>query len=229
MGATRTQRADVLAALLGERHSCRGFLPDPIPRERIEALLDLARQAPSWCNTQPWHVHLVTGDTTRRFAASLTAHARAHAQRPDLPPPDGYSGVYRDRRREAGFALYASLGIGREDADARVAQRMRNFSFFGAPHVAVITTDREQGVYGAVDCGGYVATLIHAAHSLGIATIPQAAIAMYSDHVREFLGITDDRAVVCAVSLGYSAHDAPVNGFRTTRAALTDAVTVVDR
>src|SRR5215213_2561415 len=78
-------------------------------------------------------------------------------------------------------------------AEARVRGQRRSHPetgsrtgrFFGAPHVAIITTDRDQGVYGAVDCGGYVSNLVNAASSLSIATIPQAAIAMFSDRVRE--------------------------------------------
>jgi nitroreductase len=42
-----------LARLLEGRWSCRGFLPDPVPHATITEVLDLARQSPSWCNTQP--------------------------------------------------------------------------------------------------------------------------------------------------------------------------------
>jgi nitroreductase len=141
--------------------------------------------------------------------------------------PAGYHGVYRERRREAGLALYASLDIGRADAHDREVQRLRNFDFFGAPHVAVITTDRDQGTYGAIDCGGYVANLVHAATSLGIASIPQAAIALHADHVRTYLALPEDRLVVCGVSFGYADPEHPVNSFRTTRADVDTAVAVL--
>jgi hypothetical protein len=131
------------------------------------------------------------------FAESLTEHAKTHDEKPDLGMPGGYHGVFQDRRRAAGYALYASLGISKEDWDARVAQRMRNFEFFGAPHVAIVTTDRTQRIYGAIDCGGYVANLLLAAASVGVATIPQAAIAMHADHVHAFLRLPGDRLVVC--------------------------------
>ena len=81
---------------------------------------------------------------------------------------------------------------------------MRNFSFFGAPHVAVISCDRDLGTYGAVDCGGYVGTRLLAAQSLGLGAIAQGAVAMHSDFVRSWLGLSDDRLIVCAVSLGYA-------------------------
>jgi nitroreductase len=214
--------------LISERWSCRAYLPDQVPDDVITEMFAIAQQTASWCNTQPWQVYLLKGDATRRFASSLTEHARSHEPAADLGMPVRYRGVYQQRRREAGYALYASLGIRKEDRGARVAQRLKNFEFFGAPHVAVITTDRDQGVYGAIDCGGYVANLLHAAHSLGVATIPQAAIAMHSDHVREFLDLPEERLVVCAVSFGYADTGHPVNQFRTSRADVDDAITVLD-
>lgn len=147
----------------------------------------------------------------------------------DLPIPERYSGVYDERRREAGYGLYESLGIERSDSAARTEQMLKNFSFFGAPHVLIITTDREQGTYGAIDCGGYVANLMNAALEQGLGSIAQGAIAMQSDKVRELLDIPDDRAVVCAVSLGRPDEQHPVNSFRTTRAELDDVVVRVER
>lgn len=214
--------------LISERWSCRAYLPDQVPDDVITEMFAIAQRTASWCNTQPWRVHLLKGDATSRFASSLTEHARSHEPVADLGMPVQYRGVYQQRRREAGYALYASLGIRKEDRDARVAQRLKNFEFFGAPHVAVITTDRDQGVYGAIDCGGYVANLLHAAHSLGLAAIPQAAIAMHSDHVREFLDLPEERLTVCAVSFGYADTGHAVNQFRTSRADVADVVTVLD-
>ena len=216
------------AKLIGERWSCRAYLPEQVPDDVIAEMFAIAQRTASWCNTQPWQVHLLKGDATRRFATSLTEYAKTHEPTADLGMPAQYRGVYQQRRREAGYALYASLDIRKEDWEARVAQRLKNFEFFGAPHVAVITTDRDQGVYGAIDCGGYVANLLHAAHSLGLASIPQAAIAMHSDHVHEFLDLPEDRLVVCAVSFGYADTAHPVNQFRTSRADVDDAVTVLD-
>jgi nitroreductase len=213
--------------LVDERWSCRAYLHDEVADEIMREMFDRAADR-VLVQHQPWQVHVTKGAATRRFAESLTEHAKTHDETTDLGMPSGYHGVYRDRRRAAGYALYASLGIAKEDWDARVAQRLRNFEFFGAPHVAIVTTDRAQGTYGAIDCGGYVANLLLAAQSLGVATIPQAAIAMHSDHVRAFLGIPDDRLVVCGVSFGYADPAHPVNAFRTTRAKLDETIMVVE-
>ena len=216
-----------LEQVLAERYSCRAFLPDEVPAQTLERLFELAQRTPSWCNSQPWQVHLVSGPAIERFAKTMTDHVLANPQTSDLEMPTGYSGVYAERRRESGYGLYAALGIERDDKLGRGAQALLNYSFFGAPHVAVVTTDREQGVYGAIDCGGYVTTLVLAAQALGLGAVPQAAIAMFSDCVREFLDLPEDRLVVCAVSLGHADEAHPANAFRTSRAPVGDVVTHV--
>ena len=221
------ERADALTEVLADRWSCRAFLPEPVPTDVLRRMFDMAQRTASWCNTQPWHVYVATGGSVRDLASRLVDSAQASTGNPDIAPPEEYVGVYRERRREAGFALYRSLGIEREDREGRAQQMLKNFEFFDAPHVAIITTDRLQGAYGAIDCGGYVTNLLNAATSLGVATIPQAAIAMHPDPVRAYFDIPDDRQIVCAVSFGYADAGHPANDFRTTRASVDEAVTFV--
>lgn len=213
-----TTDADALERILTTRYSCRGFLPDPIPGADIDRMFALAQRSASWCNSQAWQVHLVTGDETARFAKELTSWVTTHAENPDIAGPASYEGVYLERRRGAGFGLYNAVGIERGDMDGRTRQMLENFRFFGAPHVAVISSPKALGTYGAVDCGAYVSTLLAAAQSLGVNTIAQAAIAMYSDFVHDFLVIPEDRNIVCAVSFGYEDPAHPANAFRAGRA-----------
>ena len=63
------------------------------------------------------------------------------------------------------------------------------FQVFWSAHVAVVTTDEALGVYGAVDCGAYVANFLLAAEACGVAAVPQASLAFYSDLVREHFGL----------------------------------------
>jgi nitroreductase len=48
--------------LVQSRHSVRGFKTDPVPRAVVEAIIETAKRAPSSMNTQPWHVHVLTGE-----------------------------------------------------------------------------------------------------------------------------------------------------------------------
>ncbi|QTI69040.1 nitroreductase [Gordonia polyisoprenivorans] len=217
----------VLESLLCGRFSCRAFREAPVPEAAIERMFLLAQRTASWCNSQAWQVHLVSGDDATAFGCALTEWVVGNGETPDIEPPQRYEDAYRERRRAAGFGLYGALGIDRGDIDARRRQMMENFRFFGAPHVAIISSPALLGTYGAVDCGAYVSTMMTAAESLGIATIAQAAIAMHAEFVRNYLGISSDRHVVCAVSFGFPDLEHPANSFRTARAQLGDVISYV--
>lgn len=214
-----------LNRILNERYSCRAFRPEPLPRQTIEAMLTTAQRTASWCNSQSWQVLLLGGAALERFAEALYQHASSGGPVvPDFDFPSVYEGVYRDRRRECGFALYQSIGIGRDDREVAQLQMLENFRFFHAPHAAIITTNVKLGPYAAVDCGGYVANFLNAAQALGVGAVPQAAIASHPDFIRRHFALDDSQRVVCAISFGFADASHAINGFRTTRAGTSDAV-----
>jgi nitroreductase len=221
---------DVLEDLLGERFSCRAFRPDPVPRATIERILTAAQKTASWCNSQPWQLSIASGAAVKKFRDVIypAASGGGGARSGDFPFPREYRGIYLARRRESGFQLYNSLGIPRGDQAGYAKQALENFNFFGAPHVAIVHTDEALGVYGAIDCGGYVTSFMLAAQALGVATIPQAALAFHSELVRRHFGLGDDRKVVCGISFGYPDRSHKANSYRTTRAGLADTVTFVE-
>jgi nitroreductase len=219
----------VLEQLLSQRFSCRAFLPEPVPRAGIDRILSAAQKTASWCNSQPWRIEIASGAAAKHFREVM--YAAASSGKPnsgDFPFPREYRGVYLERRRESGFQLYNSLGIPRGDKAAYARQALENFNFFGAPHVAIVHTDEALGVYGAIDCGGYVTSFMLAAQALGVATVPQAALAFHSQVVRDHFGLGDERKVVCGISFGYPDRAHKANSYRTTRAAINDVVTFHD-
>jgi nitroreductase len=228
LAQTDNRDIEVVEKLLGARYSCRAFKTEPVPRAVIERVLAAAQKTASWCNSQPWQVTIVSGAATRAFADALYSSAREGQFGSDFQFPREYRGVYLDRRRESGFQLYNALGIARGDKAAYQKQMLENFRFFGAPHVAIITSDEALGIYGAVDCGGYVSNFMLAAQALGVATVPQAALAGQSNVVRRHLGLADDRRVVCGISFGYADETHPANSYRTSRATIPEAATFVD-
>ncbi|MCS7113856.1 MAG: nitroreductase family protein [Nitrososphaerota archaeon] len=63
---------DVIEAIKSRR-SIRKFKPDPVEKEKLEAVLEAARWAPSWANTQCWEFIIVKdSETKRRLAETLT-------------------------------------------------------------------------------------------------------------------------------------------------------------
>jgi nitroreductase len=234
---TNTPDVDDSAALerlLQRRFSCRGFLPQPVAPDIIERVLALAQRTASWCNAQPWQLVVTRGEATERFRTALFdemqhANGEASDEPPDFAWPTAYRDAYQARRRECGFGLYDAVGIAHGDRAASARQAMENFRLFGAPHVAIVTTPADLGVYGAVDCGAYVQNFMLAATSLGLGCIAQAALATRPEFIRRHFGLPAERRIVCGISFGYADPAHPANGFRTTRADWRTEVTVLDR
>lgn len=215
---------DTLTDILDARYSCRAFRPDPVPRETVERIITAAGRVPSWCNAQPWQAIVTAPPETDRFREALFAHASANSSQPDLDWPKQYTGPYQERRRTCGWQLYEAVGIEKSDRAGRTAQMMENFRLFGAPHVAMLTSEADLGTYGVMDCGGFITGFCLAAQALGVATIPQAAIAGHGRFVHEFFDIPDSRLVIAAISFGFEDAEHPANAFRTTRAPLGEVL-----
>lgn len=210
--------------ILDARWSCRGFIPDPVPRETVAEIVQTAQKVPSWCNAQPGQLIIAGPAETDALRDKLFALPRDRANRSDIPYPQRYSGPHLERRREVGWQLYESVGVTKGDREGAAHQTALNFRFFGAPHVAIVTSEAELGPYGLVDCGAFITAFMLAARARGIASIAQAAIAQDAPVVRNHFGIPENRSVVCAISFGLADEDHPANGFRTTRAPVDEVV-----
>lgn len=211
-----------LRTLMESRRSCRAFTDEPVPEGVIEALLNVAQNAASWSNVQPWNVDVVSGGALAKMKIEME-HA-ADPIVPDYAFPRQFDGLHRERRRRSGWQLYEAVGVAKGDRAASARQAAKNFEFFGAPHAAIITTERDLGVYGAIDCGVYVQSFLLTAASLGIGAVAQAALASRAHFLRRWLDVPDSRVVICAISFGYPDLDDPSAKFRTERAGLSEVV-----
>ncbi len=213
---------DALAALdrlLAARWSCRAFLADPIPEATVARIVATAQRVASWNNTQPWQLIVTRKPETDRLRAALHARAQTAAPAPDIPFPTAYEGVYKARRSACGWQLYDAVGVTRGDRAASARQTLENFRFFGAPHVALVTSPAALGTYGVLDCGAFVTGFMTAAQAAGVASIAQAALATQAPFLREWFAVPEDRWIVCGIAFGRADPAHPVNGYRTTRAS----------
>ena len=228
--AERERHVELLTLLLDERRSCRAFKVDVVARGTILNILSAAQKTASDCNIQPWRTRIISGKALDRLRDAMYERALSGALPvSDIPPIASYFGVYRDRRRDCGLTLYGALGIARGDRVASGKQTLENFRFFGAPHLALVTTPASLGVRGMLDCGGYLTTFILASCAHGVGAVPQASIAYRVDVIREQLAIPGDEHVVYGISFGWPDDSHPVNSYRTSRAPLEEVVDFIDR
>ena len=100
--------------IVSNRRSMRDFKPDPVPQDIIASVFGGAQRAPSNCNTQPWFVHVVTGETLEQLRGDLPGKFAAGEIALDFPYDGQYEGVYKERQYASATALYDSLGISRD-------------------------------------------------------------------------------------------------------------------
>ena len=210
------------------RRSVRGFLDRPVPLETLRALVIKAARAPSGGNLQPWHVDLVAGESL----AALRAIMRATLAAGDVEPPayaiypQPLTAPYRDRRFAIGEAMYAHIGIPREDREARRRWFARNFDFFGAPAALFVTVDRQMGPPQWADLGMFLENVMLLAVEAGLATCPQECWAMYPETVTRFIETPAERMLFCGMAIGFEDTDDPANRLRSDRAPADEWLTV---
>ena len=206
-----------LEAAWVERRSVRGFRPEPIPRADLERMFAAAQRAPSWCNVQPWRVAVTEPPLTGELAEAMQAAARSGFPRAEVPFPLDYPSPYKERRQACGVALYQAMGIAREDKAGRYDAYLRNYAFFGAPHIAIVACDRRLGPYAYIDVGVWLGYVLTAAAALGIDSCPMASLAAYPEVLRQRLPIAETDVILFGLAFGHVDEDVPANRCRTGR------------
>jgi nitroreductase len=219
-----TDPATVFDDVVASRRSLRAFLPQPVDDQLLEQIFTVAQRAPSNCNTQPWITHVVSGAKLDKLRGEMPDRFMSGNFSMDFPYDGVYEGVYKERQYGSAQALYDSVGIAREDKAKRHEQFMRNFIFFGAPHVAFLFLPEPFGLREAADLGMYAQTLMLTFTAHGLGSCPQTALSFQADYVREELGIDANNKLVFGLSFGHPDPDAPANTCATDRAAVSDAV-----
>ncbi|OYU45992.1 MAG: nitrobenzoate reductase [Burkholderiales bacterium PBB4] len=225
---------NVVEEAIVSRASVRAFTAQPVPRETLTQLLEVASRAPSGTNCQPWRVYVLQGQSRDSLVHKVcAAHdalradpalAAQYAEEYDYYPTQWIS-PYIERRRENGWGLYGLLGIGKADKDKMHAQHQRNYQFFDAPVGLMFTVDRVMGRGSLLDFGTFLQNIMVAARSHGLHTCPQAAWNGFSSIILPHIGAGAAEMLVCGMALGYADTQAAVNSFHTPRVPVAEFTT----
>lgn len=217
----------VTQALLA-RSSIRAFLDTPLPEALLREILEAARHAPSGGNLQPWKVIAVAGPAREEVIALA---ARVRAEHPDGEPddhpiyPSPLWEPYRSRRYALGEAMYALLGIPRDDKAGRLRRFEANYRFFGAPCALFFVIDRRMGHGQWAHLGMFMQSVALSAIERGVSSCMQEAWGALRPSLARHFQLPETELVYCAMALGYADPNAKVNTLRSERAAVDDFTT----
>jgi len=211
------------------RKTCRAFLRKSVDANLVKKILVLSARAPSGGNLQPWRVYALVGlardELVRRVKERRREAPMGEKPEYNIYPPH-LSEPYRTRRYRIGEAMYATIGIPREDKERRLKQFEHNWEFFGAPVGLIFTIDRQMQQGQWADLGMFMQNIMLLAREEGLHTCPQEAWAPWHRIIREYLAIPDNEMVFCGMGIGYGDDDAPINQLESERAAIEEFLTI---
>src|ERR1700724_2237583 len=207
-------------ALVQSRRSVRGFKKEPVPRPVIETIIEVAKRAPSSMNTQPWYIHVLTGEPLERVRGRNMEEMIAGAKpKRDIVSHGEYQGLHRGRQGDIAKKLFGAMGIARNDKPMWQDWVLRGFRQFDAPVSLVLTYDRilDPGAVCHFDLGALCYGIVLAAWDRGLGSVINGQGIMRSDIVREVAGIPEDEVILTCVAMGYPDDAFPANDVRSDR------------
>ena len=174
---------DVMQAIK-ERRSIRKFRTDPVPDEALNTILEAARWAPSWANSQFWKLIIIRdAETKTKLAATLQSRK----------PGGKNSAAEAMPHVPIVIAACAERGL----SGCHTQEEVK-----GQP-----STDKGEW-WLMFDVGLAMQNATLAAHSLGLGTVHIGAFD--TEAVVKILGIPDNLVVVELMSLGWpDEHPSP--------------------
>lgn len=230
-----TSNSVFFSELASSRYSVRDFRSDPVPEDVLDAILDDARQAPSWSNTRPFVLALATGDRADRLRAAYTAEFDAtlpvqHKERGALlrlilsrRTPDAdyktwapYPKDLLVHSQRTGKSLYEHMGIGRNDREARDATARRSSEAFGAPVIGFVLVHKRFRPFAALDAGLMLQTLFLSAKAHGVDSCSLGVLATWRRPLEAEFEVPKNYGLITGFALGYASNN-PINDFRAER------------
>jgi nitroreductase len=212
---------DLLDAIR-RRKSVRGYKPDPVPKNVIRKILEIATRAPSAMNTQPWQITVLAGKVLEniRDENEKALHEGRRSGQEIIRVP--FEGIYRTRQVDLAVQIFQLIDIGREDKEKRERWMVRGFRYFDAPAAVILSLERAltTSILSLCDIGGLCQTICLTALEFGLGTCIEDQGILFPQVLRKLAGIPESSVPVMCIAMGYPDWDFPANGLSTPREQL---------
>lgn len=207
------------------RQSIRAFKREEVDNALLREVLDAATWSPSYKNTQPWEVIVVSGQKKKDLSKHMIdLFESGEEPTPDLPAPTSWPQAEQARIDHLFAMRKEAMGIDLADPEIVKKSKKANFNFYFAPHAVYMLQDASLSQWSLFDIGLFTQTFMLAANAKGLGSVPQAFATDYAKQIKEFLGIPASKRLVLGLSVGYPDWDSPANKLRTDRSGLDEIV-----
>jgi len=208
------------------RKSIRAFKPEAVPREILAEVIDDAGWSPSYKNSQPWEVAVLSGAKKEALSAHIIdLFENGEAPTPDIAAPTSWPGPEQTRIDHLYASRAEATGLDLAAPEMVRKAKKANFSFYRAPHGIYLFQESSLTPWSLFDLGLFAQSLMLSAHARGLGTVPQAFATDYAKQVKQFLSIPETKRLVLGISIGYPNLDSPVNALHTERVGAEEVTT----
>ena len=206
--------------LMKERHSARDFLQKEIPEETVKEIINIALNSPSWCNSQPWNVYVVSGkpleEIKKEWISKNEQKIKGYA---DLQPV--HRTEFSERCQKNMEEELKLIKEATNDPELTAFWR-KNIECFNAPVIVYLTLHKGHSKWSCYDLGSFGMSLMLAAKDYGVDSVVAYELAKYPDVLRKHAKIPENEDICVGIALGYENDDG-VNKFRAKKNTIDDA------
>ena len=204
--------------LVKERHSVRDFLPKEVPEETLKKIIQIALDSPSWCNSQPWNIYVVSGKPLEEIKKEwISKNEQKIKGYSDIPPMHRTEFSEQcQKNMEEGVKVFQEV-----DPKMEIFLQKSN-ECYNAPVVVYLTLHKGHSKWSCYDLGAFGFSLMLAAKDYGVDSLVAYELAKYPDVIRKYTKIPENEDIIVGIGLGYESNCA-LNKFRVKKMGIDDA------
>jgi len=212
--------ASTFKEIMKQRHSVRFFQKKEIPQDTLKDIISTALNTPSWCNSQPWNIHVASGNTLEEIRKLwISKNKEGIKGYPEMEPI--HRETFSERSKQVVGHLFKDLPEFAKDPELKKFQESQSV-LFNAPTLVYLTLPKTQLKYSILDLGGLEMSILLAAKSHGVDSVVAYESIKYPDVLRKFMKIPDNEDIIIGIGLGYE-DDNIINKYRAKKLTLDEA------
>jgi len=205
--------------LMKKRHSVRKFQSKEIPEDILKSIISTSLRTPSWANSQPWNIYVVSGKALEEIRKIwITKNNENIKGYSDVPPV--HRTEFSERAQQSMNHTFSKLGIFVDDPNLEKFMKYQHI-LFNAPTVVYLTLNKGYSKWSIYDLGALGMSIMLSAIDREIDSIVAYELIKYPDVLRKVAKISENEDIIIGIALGYEENEI-CNKYRSDRNSLDE-------